>query len=236
MSVKNKSRKLSNSTNKKISIVSTLITLILALVIGVVLSYILWNIANDKIIAANSLNTDSADIKFANQTFIINSRDTIDSSDSIKPRDVPLLELGEKLGTLSIPSINLVSPIYVGDSPDVLHKGGCGMDTRMKYPGQNGNVVLAGHTNLVFKILGEAKDGDEVIIDTYYATFTYKIISHEITQYDDPTIIVPKNTEFLTLYTCYPFNFLAPTDKRYVVKCDLVESQDKNEIKKLIPF
>jgi len=216
---RNRNHKLKDSANKKSSIGSTFITLALVLVIGVVLSFILWNMANDKVLAANALNSDPADIKFANQTININSR------------EVSLPDIGEELGTLAIPSINLVSPIYVGDSNDVLHKGGCGMDTRMTYPGQNGNVVLAGHTNKVFRNLGDAKDGDEVIIDTYYATFTYKIASHEIVSYNDPTVIVPKDTEFLTMYTCYPFNFLAQTDKRYVVKCDLVKRQDKNEIK-----
>ncbi len=208
----------SRNRNNSQSIGSTFISLGIILVVFVVISFVFWNLANEKVVAANTFYQDPEDVNLGNEKVIIGTK------------EVTLPAKGEELGILKIPSINLESKIFVGDSDNELAKG-CGMDTNMKYPGQDGNVVLAGHTNLVFKTLGEAKDGDEVIIDTSYATFTYKIASHEIVSAKDKNVIVPKESEFLTIYTCYPFNFLASTDKRYVVRCNLVDKQEKNELK-----
>ncbi len=208
------SKKRGNTSNVGASFIS----LLLLLVVGVVLSFVFWSIANEKVLAVNSLYSDPDDIKFADEDIIIDSK------------KVKLPVKGEQLGTIKIPSIDLESPLFVGDSDEELAKG-CGMDLSMKYPGQNGNVVLSGHTNLVFKNLGGVKDGDEVILDTYYATFTYKANSHEIVSAKDTNVIVEKDKEFLTIYTCYPFNFLASTDKRYVLRCDFVQKEDKKELK-----
>lgn len=178
----------------------------------------MWNLANEKVLAANAFYSDPSESKLGTEKI------------KIDEKEIVLPPQGELLGNLKIPSINLEVPIYVGDSDNELAKG-CGMDLSMKYPGQDGNVVLAGHTNLVFKTLGDAKDGDEIIIDTSFATFTYKIASHEITEATDTTVIVEKDREFLTVYTCYPFNFLASTDKRYVLRCEFVDKQGKTELK-----
>jgi len=200
------------------SIGSTLISLGILLIVGIVLSFLMWNFAGTKVLAVNALYADPKDVKFGDEKVIIDSREIV------------LPAEGEFLGNLKIPSIDLEVPIYVGDSDKELSKG-VAMDTYMRYPGQDGNVVLAGHTNLVFKTLGEAKDGDEVIIDTSYAVFKYKIASHEIVQAMDTTVIVEKDSEFLTIYTCYPFNFVASTDKRYVLRCDFVSKEAKSELR-----
>ena len=204
--------------NPQASIGSTFVTLGIMLIVGIVLSFMMWTLANQKVVAVNASSLNLADSK------------TGDEKLQIGPNEYLLPPKGELLGYLRIPSINLELPIYVGDSDEELAKG-VGMDTRMRYPGQDGNVVLSGHTNTMFKTLGEANDGDEVSIETTYATYTYRIASHEIVLYNDENVIVPKPSEFLTIYTCYPFNFLASTDQRYVVRCDFVDEQVKNELK-----
>ena len=57
-----------------------------------------------------------------------------------------------------------------------------------RYPGENGKVVLSGHRNTVFKNLGKAKIGDQVVFETTYGTYIYKVSGIRITNGDDKTI------------------------------------------------
>ncbi len=129
--------------------------------------------------------------------------------------------IGEVLGSIQMPSISLSSALVYGDGSNELSIG-VGIDQRQKIPGQGGNVILAGHNNMAFGALGGLKVGDEVILNTSYGAFKYKVETYRVTQYDDLTVIVSKDQEYLTMYTCYPFDVYTPTPTRYVVTCTYV--------------
>lgn len=128
-------------------------------------------------------------------------------------------DLGENFATLKIPSINLEKPIFHGDGKAQLSQG-VGHFAGSTIPGEGGNVVLAAHRDTAFRALEDIKEGDEVIVSTYYGDFTYKVSNIRITNPDDTTVCEPTDKEQLTLYTCYPFNFIGSAPQRYVVVCD----------------
>lgn len=95
---------------------------------------------------------------------------------------------GDKYAELKIDSAGIVSPIYVGDSEEILLQG-TGQYYGSVFPGEKGNTVLVGHRNSVFKTLGQAKIGDEIRMETTYGDYVYEIIETKITTGTDQSIL-----------------------------------------------
>jgi sortase A len=139
--------------------------------------------------------------------------------------------LGDKFGDLIIKKASINIPVYHGDREIELLKG-AGHYNGSRFPGEGGNVVLAGHRNSVFKNLKSVAKGDTILFNTTYGNYTYKITEIKIVKGTDESIVQPQKSEKLTLYTCYPFNYVGNAPNRYVVICDLVEGPSLKELLK----
>ena len=145
--------------------------------------------------------------------------------DSISKRlkDYPLW--GTEFGTLNISSVNIRLPIYQGDSLDIL-KYGVGHFTGSLFPGEGGSIILAGHNNKGFLYhLPEVKIDDEIIIDTIYGHFTYKVVNTKIIKAKDneeEDFPYTDEKELLMIYTCYPVNTISNKKHRFVVYAEKV--------------
>ena len=123
---------------------------------------------------------------------------------------------GDFIGTLEIPRINKVIPIYEGTEDSQLKKG-AGHYIKSVLPGAMDNSVIAGHRDSVFSKFGSLKIGDSLTVKTAYGSFVYIIDSFRIVKADDRTVIVPTEAATLTLSTCYPFRFVGNAPKRFIV-------------------
>jgi sortase A len=130
---------------------------------------------------------------------------------------------GETFGKIILPAIGQEYPIIEGTDQKELAKG-VGHFSQSVLPGEADNSVLAGHRDTVFRDLGEVGIDDEIIIQTDSGEFKYKIDKQLIVDKDDRTIIVPSEEAQLTLITCYPFNFIGPAPKRYILQGTLLDS------------
>ena len=128
---------------------------------------------------------------------------------------------GEYLGTISIPVLKKILPIYQGTQSSQLEKG-VGHFEGSVMPGVVDNSVLSGHRDSVFSQFGKLKMGDLLRVDTASGEFTYKISRFRIVEANDKTVIVPTKTAVLTLSTCYPFSYLGNAPKRFIVSADLI--------------
>lgn len=135
-----------------------------------------------------------------------------------------------QIGTIEIPSISINYPVIHGYDDTALSRG-VEHDSTTPMPGENNNPVLAGHRDTVFSKLGDVKVGDKVTLNLYYGTFTYKVSNIRIVDANDTTVKVSSNKEMLTIYTCYPFNYIGSAPKRYILTCDFVSSNMKKELK-----
>lgn len=146
------------------------------------------------------------------------------SASTVAPKPVdPVLDKLEDLphGTpfavIRIPSLgpDWKKTIMQGTSPDILDTMEIGHYKSTENPGQLGNFALAGHNNTqgtVFDRVPDLKVGDEVIIETANAVYTYTFRSSEIVTPDKNSVLLPvpwqngvKPTEaILTLTTCWP--------------------------------
>ncbi|MGM0878009.1 MAG: class D sortase [Bacillota bacterium] len=125
--------------------------------------------------------------------------------------------LGEAVGILQIPRLKADLPIVEGTNPDDLEKG-VGHYKGSYYPDENGQIVLSGHRDTVFRKAGELEIGDSLEIVLPYGNYEYEITETKIVESDDLSIITLQNeTEELFLTTCYPFSYVGNAPKRYII-------------------
>jgi len=129
-----------------------------------------------------------------------------------------------QIGTIVIPKINLVHPIFEGVWLTVVDHGP-GHWPGSAEPGQIGNSVFAGHRvthTHPFLNLDQLAIGDHVIFDMPDGQFTYAVTSITIVLPTDIGITDPTRTPTITLFACNPKHSAA---QRIVVKGKLISSQ-----------
>lgn len=124
---------------------------------------------------------------------------------------------GDTVGLLTIPKIKSELAIVEGTDPNDLKKG-VGHYKGSYFPGENGQIVLSGHRDTVFRRLGELKPGDIFEVQLANGKFKYELTHTKIVDKDDRTIITLQNTqEELIVITCYPFRFVGDAPERYII-------------------
>lgn len=134
---------------------------------------------------------------------------------NLKKIDPP--KFGDTIGLLTIPSIKSELAIVEGTDPDDLKKG-VGHYKGSYFPGENGQIVLSGHRDTVFRRLGELKPGDIFEVEMANGKFKYELTHTKIVDAEDRTIITLQNTqEELIVITCYPFRYVGNAPQRYII-------------------
>lgn len=131
--------------------------------------------------------------------------------------DVSQLPVGEAFATIRIPALgpDWKKTVLQGTGPEIIDTLEVGHYKSTESPGELGNFALAGHNNTgntVFDLVPQLKVGDEIIIETAHAVYTYTFRSSEIVTPDKNNVLLPvpwkngvKPTEaILTLTTCWP--------------------------------
>lgn len=129
---------------------------------------------------------------------------------------------GQHFADLVIPRLKVKIPVIEGTDEDELSVG-AGHYAGSVLPGEGDNSVIAGHRDTVFRRMGELQKGDLLIVEMKQGSFSYRIHKMWITTPDDQTVIVSHDSPILTLSTCYPFHFIGPAPKRYIIEAVLVK-------------
>lgn len=128
----------------------------------------------------------------------------------------PAPEHGELLGHLEIPRLELSAVVLEGTEAQLLRKS-AGRVPGTALPGEAGNLAIAGHRDRHFRPLSGVKIGDEISLATAYGDFRYRVESTRVVTPTDLEVLDDQGGETLTLLTCYPFSYLGPAPKRFVV-------------------
>jgi sortase A len=131
-----------------------------------------------------------------------------------------------QIGTILIPKIGLVHPIFEGVWLTVVDHGP-GHWPGSAPPGSIGNAVFAGHRvthTHPFLNLDQLAPGDHVVFEMPDGVFTYAITSITIVLPTDIGITDPTRTPTITLFACNPKHSAA---QRIVVKGKLISSRRK---------
>jgi sortase A len=136
---------------------------------------------------------------------------------------------GEKVAFLLVPKIEQKYSVYWGADKETLRRGvGMYVSPYTTAPDGGGHTVLSGHRDTIFYRLKELKESETLKLEYDDSIYTYKISKIWITDAEDQTVIVEKQTPTLTLTTCYPFYYVGNAPKRYIVQADLLYKQNKN--------
>jgi sortase A len=131
--------------------------------------------------------------------------------------------IGETIGLLLIPRIKAELPIVEGTNPNDLRRG-VGHYKGSYFPTQNGQIVLSGHRDTVFRHLGEVKIGDTLEVKLKGGSYQYKITHTKIGDSKDTSIItLQHDKEELILTTCYPFRYVGNAPKRYIMYAEPIK-------------
>ena len=141
-----------------------------------------------------------------------------EDEDTVKSSEVVFPYYGDKFAELSVDGTSIQgASLYFGDGKAQLKKG-VGMYAGSSYPGMGSTCLISGHNNRDFHALKDAEVGAMIRVSTLYGEYVYRITSCEIRQAtDDSAYDLSATVENIILYTCYPFNELGLTSKRYFV-------------------
>ena len=123
---------------------------------------------------------------------------------------------------IEIPRIGLSSVVVEGvDSSNLTIAVGHVPGTAL--PGENGNVALAGHRDTFFRKLREIRRGDAITLTTPKASYRYSVELVEVVEPSYLQALQASSYPKLTLITCYPFSFIGPAPRRFVVQARQIE-------------
>ncbi len=130
---------------------------------------------------------------------------------------------GSPLGRIEISSIGLTAMIMEGvDGRTLRHAVGHIPGTPL--PGQQGNVALAGHRDTFFRGLRNIHKSDEITLTTLHGSFCYRVDSTQVVEPEDTKVLAATADDVLTLVTCYPFYYVGPAPKRFVVRAHRISN------------
>jgi len=129
----------------------------------------------------------------------------------------PALGNNALIGRLTIPRLHLSAIVREGVGKDTLGLA-VGHIPGTAFPGQSGNVAVAGHRDTLFLGLKGIQANDVVQFETLEGTYEYQVKSTEIVTPKDVSVLNAGKYSELTLVTCYPFSYIGSAPDRFIVK------------------
>jgi sortase A len=130
-----------------------------------------------------------------------------------KPAAVPL-------AVLRIPRLRLEVPVLPGTDDRTLDRAVGHIDDTAP-PGGDGNSGIAGHRDGFFRGLKDIAVGDVIELETAKAKEVYRVERIWVVDPEDVSVLDPTPTRALTLVTCYPFYYIGPAPRRFIVRAVL---------------
>ncbi|HEM3203989.1 TPA: class C sortase [Streptococcus suis] len=151
-----------------------------------------------------------------------------------------MLQVSEKIGYISIPSINQEIPIRAGTGENVLQEGAGHLEgTSLPVGGHSTHTVITAHRGLpsasLFTDLDDVKIGDIFYITNIKEKMAYKVDQILTVEPDnfDP-VLVSEGHDYATLLTCTPYMI---NSHRLLVRGERIPlPKGKNQVSKKIDY
>jgi sortase A len=137
----------------------------------------------------------------------------------VEPAKPLRLTEGDLVGKLEIPRLNISVIVLEGIQSRTLRLG-AGHIPGTSFPGGRGNIGIAAHRDTFFRPLSSVKENDVIKFSTPNKTTEYRVISTSIVSPDDVEVLKAQGRDKLTLVTCYPFYYIGPAPKRFIVTAE----------------
>jgi len=128
---------------------------------------------------------------------------------------------------LHVPDVGIEVPVFVGTEEWAITRGAGWIDWTAP-PGGPGNAGIASHRDGFFRPLKDVEVGDSLVLETPRGSIDYRIVSLQIVEPSDVSVLDPTEESTVTLVTCYPFYFVGSAPYRFIVTA-VAESEMENQ-------
>lgn len=125
------------------------------------------------------------------------------------------------MALIEIPRIGLSAFVRAGVDKETLDVA-VGYVPGTALPGEDGNFVLAGHRDTFFRPLRRIRVKDRIRIVVPPNTYEYEVVSLRVVEPQETGVLDSSGVEELTLVTCYPFRYIGPAPRRFIVNATRV--------------
>jgi sortase A len=128
---------------------------------------------------------------------------------------------GKPLGEIELTRIGVTAMILEGTDDRTLRRA-VGHIPGTPLPGQPGNIAIAGHRDTFFRALRNVRQDDEITLMTLEGSYRYRVDSISVVGPEDTRVLDNSGGDILTLVTCYPFYFVGPAPRRFIVRAQRI--------------
>jgi sortase A len=127
------------------------------------------------------------------------------------------------IGRISVPRLHLRAMVDEGDDDATLsHAVGHVPGTAL--PGSWGNVAMAAHRDSFFRDLANVRRNDEIDVETLHGVFRYRVDELSVVDPANTSVLQPTGGKTLTLITCFPFHYIGPAPRRFIVRATQISA------------
>ncbi len=120
------------------------------------------------------------------------------------------LQEGDLFGRLEVPRLNMSVMVMEGIAAKTLRLGAGHIP--------NTPMAFAAHRDSFFRPLKDIHVDDTIRLTTLDGVNEYRVITTKVVPPTDTSVLDEKTDEKLVLVTCYPFYFIGPAPKRFIVE------------------
>lgn len=132
---------------------------------------------------------------------------------------------GNALAYLEIPRLNVSVVVEEGCDRLTLLRG-VGHVRGTAFPGENGNVCIAGHRDSHFRPLKDICAGDTIRLNSRDGAFSYMVDSVFVVPPSRTDVLRGDGRPSLTLVTCYPFYYVGRAPERFIARARPLETPE----------
>jgi len=123
------------------------------------------------------------------------------------------------IGRLEIPRLGVSAIVMQGTDTFTLRRA-VGHLPATALPGEIGNAVLTAHRDTFFRPLKNIQEGDQIRLTTTKSQYLYRVVSISVIEPSNTAVVKSTGAETLTLVTCFPFSYIGPAPRRFVVRAE----------------
>ena len=138
------------------------------------------------------------------------------------------LHSGDLVGTISVPRVGISAIIAEGADEATLRRA-VGHVPGTARPGMPGTLALAAHRDTFFRPLRRIRIGDSIVVGTGRQEYTYRVVRTLVVSPNQVGVLKPSSGSDLALVTCFPFDYIGPAPKRFIVQAVQVAPDEASE-------
>jgi sortase A len=146
----------------------------------------------------------------------------LESQVAARPARAAAPRKGDLIARIEMPRLGLSAMTREGTDPETLERS-VGHVANTALPGERGNAAFAGHRDTFFRSLKHVRTGDRIIVTTPDARHQYVVRDTRVVPPGDVSVLDPTPGPTLTLVTCFPFSYIGPAPRRFIVRADLID-------------